>query len=86
MNPYRKLAKLVVNFQAKTFMVEEMDNEPIEIGIAELEKYSISQGVCKLYFKNSQPVSFLLPLSLEYPGRRTVIKLLKEAIVEQMHR
>ncbi len=85
-NPYRKLAKLVVNFQTKTFVVEEMDNEPIEIGIAELEKYSISQGICKLYFRNRKVVSFLLPSLFENPPKHTVIGLLKEAILEQMNR
>jgi len=81
-NPYRKLTKVVVNLETKTFVVDEKNNNRIEIGIDELEKYSISRGICKLYFRNRNVVSFLLPLSFENPPKHSVINLLNEAIVK----
>ena len=80
-NPYRKLVDVVVDFAKQTFIIEG-DSGSIEFGMHELEKYSIGSSIVKLHFRNNkEPVSFLLPMSLEYPPRRTVIKLLKEAVM-----
>ena len=80
-NPYRKIVDVVVDLDKQIFILEKKDNSLVEFGLNELEKYSIRSSIVKLYFRNKQTVSFLLPMSLEYPGRRTVIKLLKEAVL-----